>query len=187
MDKRYQKSHQLIIQSLLDLLSKKSMNEISITEIANNANINRKTFYSHFENINDVLEQIQEDFLEESFKISKKCVPNSLENHKQSLQEFLDIILRNKEFHIHIIQSGWYHTSYKKVLHAMIGKTEESFGDMDNDQRMVIQFQSKFVWYGFIYSLCDWLTGETNMSREEFVEHVAPLGFKIRTQMEQQL
>lgn len=45
-------------KSLIELLDEKYISEISVTELCNKANMNRSTFYSHYENVIDVLDEI---------------------------------------------------------------------------------------------------------------------------------
>lgn len=46
---RRERTHARIKSSLLQLMSEKSFEDITVTELAQEAGINRKTFYSHFE------------------------------------------------------------------------------------------------------------------------------------------
>jgi len=48
-------SKKLIIDSLLDMLAIKPLSSISISEIAENANVDRRTFYRHFKSKEDVI------------------------------------------------------------------------------------------------------------------------------------
>ena len=48
-------SKEWIIESLLDMLSIKPLSSISISEIAENAKVDRRTFYRHFRSKNDVI------------------------------------------------------------------------------------------------------------------------------------
>ena len=50
----------LMNQALLDLLEKKDIEFITITEITRKAGVNRTTFYLHYDNINDLLEETVE-------------------------------------------------------------------------------------------------------------------------------
>ena len=53
------RSKQLIRQALIALLDKKgSMSEVTVSDICHEANINRGTFYNHYGNTTDVLEEI---------------------------------------------------------------------------------------------------------------------------------
>ena len=58
MDRRKRKSRQAIELALLELLGSKKINEISISELAETADVNRKTFYNHFSSVTEVLDSV---------------------------------------------------------------------------------------------------------------------------------
>ena len=57
-DRRSERSRSLITGALLDLLSDRRFNEITIQEITDKANIGRATFYLHYRNKEECLVQI---------------------------------------------------------------------------------------------------------------------------------
>lgn len=54
-DRRIQKTQQALIEGLLELLSVKHYDSISIRDITEKANVGRSTFYAHFESKDDLL------------------------------------------------------------------------------------------------------------------------------------
>ena len=58
-------SKQLLKASLLRLLQKKDIIKISVAELCREAEINRTTFYRHYETPNDVLMEIASDYIKE--------------------------------------------------------------------------------------------------------------------------
>ena len=54
MDKRYEKTEKAITNAYFQLLDKKDNGRITISELARKANIDRKTFYLHYESIDDI-------------------------------------------------------------------------------------------------------------------------------------
>lgn len=59
-DRRVQKTKAAIREAFIALLEKKRIEEITVTELAREANIERKTFYLHYNNINDIVEEIEQ-------------------------------------------------------------------------------------------------------------------------------
>ena len=59
IDKRVQKTKHAIYKAFVELLNEKDMNQITITDIAKKANINRKTFYNYYSDTYEVIEEIQ--------------------------------------------------------------------------------------------------------------------------------
>lgn len=62
-DLRVQKSRRLIKDTFLALMEEKEYKNITITDIAARAQINRKTFYFHYESIDTLYDEIAADFL----------------------------------------------------------------------------------------------------------------------------
>lgn len=65
-ESKYFYTAELMNQALLALLEKKDIEFITVTEITNKAGVNRSTFYLHYENIFDLLEETIEN-LNKSF------------------------------------------------------------------------------------------------------------------------
>lgn len=56
-DRRILKTKKAIYDALVELMQKKKLNSITVTELAAQANINRKTFYTYYSTVNDVLDE----------------------------------------------------------------------------------------------------------------------------------
>ena len=56
-DSKYFNTSLLMNQALLSILEKKDFDFITIKEICHKAGVNRSTFYLHYENLNDLLEE----------------------------------------------------------------------------------------------------------------------------------
>ena len=65
MDRRIRKTKNSIKNLLLQLMEKDPANRITVTEICNILDINRSTFYSHYEGIDDVLYEIEDELMDE--------------------------------------------------------------------------------------------------------------------------
>ena len=65
LDIRVIKTKRAIREGVLQLLSEKSIDEISITELAQVAQINRKTFYNYYQNPHQILDELENELAEE--------------------------------------------------------------------------------------------------------------------------
>ncbi|PWV95555.1 TetR family transcriptional regulator [Paenibacillus cellulosilyticus] len=83
LDRRIARTRVMIFDALLAIMQKQSYAEISIVDIADKANINRSTFYAHFVDKEDLLEQMITHNLEllkesirgaESYNLSESAV-----------------------------------------------------------------------------------------------------------------
>ena len=65
LDRRIRKTRRGIRQCLTELLKTKRIQDITVREISEKADINRGTFYLHYRDIFDLMEQIENELLEE--------------------------------------------------------------------------------------------------------------------------
>lgn len=64
-DRRTRRTKKLLTEAFIELLSEKKLNEITIKELCEKADINRGTFYLHYEDIYDLKNQIETDLCDE--------------------------------------------------------------------------------------------------------------------------
>lgn len=70
VDPRIERTQRDLSNALLLLLRNKNINDISVIDLCNKANINRSTFYAHYHNIREILDDLETEFLNE-FNIFK--------------------------------------------------------------------------------------------------------------------
>lgn len=65
MDRRTKYTKSVIKETFIDLLSEKDISKVTVSEICNIADINRATFYRYYLDVFDLLDKIEEEFVEE--------------------------------------------------------------------------------------------------------------------------
>ncbi|MDO5549944.1 MAG: TetR/AcrR family transcriptional regulator [Lachnospiraceae bacterium] len=65
LDRRVRKTRQQLRRCLATLLKEKKIQEITVREITEMADLNRGTFYLHYKDVFDLLEQVEHDLLME--------------------------------------------------------------------------------------------------------------------------
>ncbi len=63
MDLRIQKTLREIRKAFFDLATEKPMERITVKELCERALINKATFYAHYDNIDSLIEQIEDEFV----------------------------------------------------------------------------------------------------------------------------
>ena len=71
VDIRIVKSKESLMSALVSLLQKKKLEDLSISEVCQEANVNRNTFYSHYTNIRELFEEMKGQYLESLLSSSK--------------------------------------------------------------------------------------------------------------------
>ena len=62
-DRRTRRTKKLLTEAFIELLSVKKLNEITVKELCDKADVNRGTFYLHYQDIYDLKRQIETDLL----------------------------------------------------------------------------------------------------------------------------
>lgn len=65
IDRRVRRTREQLRAGLIELMREKSMNEITVKELSDLVDINRGTFYLHYKDIFDMVEQIETELSEE--------------------------------------------------------------------------------------------------------------------------
>lgn len=71
-DRRAIRSRKMIKKAFYELLEKKNFHDISITDIAENADINRGTFYLHYVDKYDLLNKVENELLESLMEYARE-------------------------------------------------------------------------------------------------------------------
>ena len=70
MDRRIKYTKKVLSDTLIELLSKKDIKKITVTEVCKIADINRATFYRYYLDVYDLLNNIENDFVKELKEVS---------------------------------------------------------------------------------------------------------------------
>lgn len=143
-----------IMDTYLDLMCYKNWDKISVKEICSSANITRGTFYQYFNDIYDLLEQIEEPLLSDlnefygenhynklsspsilSFEEDFDCTP------PESLIFWLDFCKENKKS-MKVLLSGYGDPYFKTKIKKLL--TDEINAMMDNDKMPADDLRSHF-------------------------------------------
>ena len=172
VDKRVANTKEAVTRVFSDLLKEKSIDEISVTEICQKANINRGTFYSHYKDPYDLRNKIQEAFLEKFktnlapllFSSSTDNLTNFdfvysiimfLKTNKETVDIIVDRKGRDQTFLNDVIKCGYQFVTfvYPKIF-------------ANNSNEDISMFYS-FVSGGCVQILLEWIKGNMQTPMEE--------------------
>lgn len=78
VDRRQARTKQFMREALLSILEEKSIEGITVTDIANRADINRGTFYLHYRDVADMLDQMKDESFEQILNTIQQLDPMEL-------------------------------------------------------------------------------------------------------------
>lgn len=160
----------IISQSFKSLMEKKSFDKITISDISNEAKINRQTFYYHFHDkyellntifYNDVILELIDGFSidnwTEKFFVLLVTIKNNAKFYKNALNTNY-----GNEFRTYLLDVT------QKLLYEFIGRLVEEHSIDDIDRRYI----AKFFAYGITGTVIDWVTSGMKESPEYITKHL---------------
>lgn len=119
MAKNYTKN--LIKQEFIKLLNKKSLHNITVTEIAKQCKIERKTFYYHYENLPQLVKEIFDEELEDVIEEFNETL-----SWEESFISATKFILENKKVVKHMYESD-YKVELEKYIFSISGEIMKKY------------------------------------------------------------
>lgn len=114
MDLRVERTKRSIVNAYIELRAKKPIEKITVKELAELAFINKATFYTHYHDIYNLAEQLEDEVIESVLK----GIPHPdhiIKNPKRAVEELTDALLSKKSL-TNIIFSGSREAIYAKKL-----------------------------------------------------------------------
>lgn len=169
MDRRIEKTKQAIKNAYFEILKEKKGGKISITEIARRANIDRKTFYLHYESTDEILNDICENVITETLKdINDR---NDNENTDISINKLLELLTEKAAENLDMFKVLYSRDEgrslFDKLKNILINivteETKDSFGLNETEFRIYLEFYLSGIIS--VYSL--WLADKLPMTIDE--------------------
>lgn len=158
----------LLKEALLRLLEEKNIADISITELCNEAEINRATFYRHYTVPRDLLAEIETDFVAR-FQ-GKDGSYGSIEEMADSLRRFCASVYQKADLVKRLLRNSSVDEAvellsrfYREYLWAR-GR-DGGVRPLNEDS---IALVSDYLAGGGYYMIRHWLTGDIKKTPEEF-------------------
>lgn len=132
-DLRYSRTDRQLQEAFLELLNVKPVERITIRDLTERAGINRCTFYHHYQDIYDLLEQIEDGVMEHVLEMMRGFHPNREEDVSRRYFEcFCQYIYENRTVYC-VLTSGQESRFIRKLLKMiseyMSGLSEKEYVD----------------------------------------------------------
>jgi len=162
---RYKTNSDKIENAFLFLLEKYKYDDITISQICKQANINRSTFYCHYADINDLIIKVEKKFAQETANIFNFGERRSHE----AMVEMFTFVRDNKYFYkafLNIPYTTYAETNTKIDILKHIGKNS----NIDKSKTMGIFYRASFFGAG-IKEMCRlWLNNDCKETPEEMAK-----------------
>ena len=156
-DRRIGKTQKSIRDALMNLLEEKDASQITIKELAECANINRKTFYMHYSSIDDILDKIENETIEKFLLILYKCdFFHDQFNEYAFFTSLNDVINEDFDFYQKLIHANSYNFLLIKVKKILKDTLIERFYKKLNNDKEVLNLYAEFTASGIMSMYLEW-------------------------------
>ena len=171
------RSKTMIKEALLDLMVEKPFDKITITDIVKKADINRGTFYAHYDNTSEVLRSISASVIDEIASVFKaKNNSDALWNPRGYLKQISDFFLTNPNYFARLVATDKISEVLNDARHSAIEKILNDLGtDLPDSARAQLAILLDYSISGITALYTDILLEKIPVTLEDSAEYIANL------------
>lgn len=177
VDLRIVKTKNSLYTALLDLMKEKPFEEIKVSDICTKALINRSTFYSHYEDKYELLQDCIKDLKESLTNELKKnqTINSTKEYYIEMIKLFLNHIEEKRDSYLAIAINN-RNSILSDILYDVIDKDIiEHLKDHYDDSEVPLTIVAKFYLGAVISVGINWIQNINKYTKEEMIEYLNSL------------
>lgn len=175
-DRRIIRTKQSITKSFLELFSEKDLEQITINEIAERANVNRGTVYLHYSDKYDLLDKCIEDHISELISLCKKQEANPVsQGMVYNSKPVFDYIRDHFPFFSAMFSNQRASLFRDRLLHFISASLMDKMEGPDNEHVIDNELNAQFMASAFIGIVEWWIRHQMPHSRDFMADQVRKL------------
>lgn len=175
MDRRSIRTEQLIKDTFINLLTKKKLKDITITEIAEIAGLDRRTFYLHYKDILDLNYKITSEFID-NFRVrinNDESVRMLNDNPLAFISIILDYLFENKNLCIANLSTNYNSEIAGKLLQIVHEKGVDIINKRFTEcTDMQMELFYSFCVYGTFGVIINWIESGLDDSQQSIIYEI---------------
>ena len=175
LDNRVRFTKMVLQQALLKILKEKNIDKVTIKELCQEANVNRGTFYLHYATPNDLLMEIEQQFIDDNMAC---FTPYFHEGYKTSyLAGLFAGILKNKDLCCIIMGKNgnprFIERIQKMVRDSVVDAWCREFPTYRRDD---LDYVYDFIFAGSMRLILNWIDEDHDLTTTELANRLDRLG-----------
>jgi len=173
-DRRVQRTKRSIRNAFLKLLAEKDLEKISVKEIADNADVDRKTVYNYYTGVYDILDDLENELAEDF----EKAIDNFdfTSRHVEDIfVELTRLLKKNLEIYELLMKIDSNSRLVSKFVVYLKNKIGHVIGRVNDYSAQKIEVAAEYVTAGMYMAYRHWFNSDRKQSLEEFTLDVSRL------------
>lgn len=177
-DRRVSKTRKAIKTALVELILEKDSPKMTITEIAKRADIDRKTFYLHYDSVNDVVRDFSKEKLTELRERLKDSNFYDDAFDIDFLFKALNVAISdNIDLYRHIAKNPGYSSFWEETKSVVEESMLENVLSQIDASPQELSLYAEYFSSGIMAIYTKWLRNELDLSQEQLARSVATLSY----------
>ena len=175
IDRRVIKTKKAIRNAFIKLLAEKDYNDISVKDIADAADVDRKTVYNYYSGIYELREELENDLVKLwNESIQKLDFQKNFENPQQIFDILTEIINSNLELYSNLIKLDAKSYIIRKLVESMteLVKNELKKSKVAFQGSKKLEIAAQFVTSGILSVYQHWFNSDRNVPLEELSKEI---------------
>lgn len=178
-DRRVEKTRNAIINSFKEMIIEKEFKEITIKQLAERANINRKTFYLHYESMEEILFDLTIEISDELFEtLNSKGFfnPDSFDINIL-ISSIEEILSSNYELTKKLVSANSYHFFSRNIKDIVKDSFIRKVKKKVELSEYIMNIVGDYIASGLSKLLKDWFEDAGNLSSNDVAKLASSLIF----------
>lgn len=179
MDRRVAKTRETIRQAYFDLVLEKGGKRVTVSEIARKANIDRKTFYLHYQSTEEIIEEFAEEKTSEMLlRLTTKSFFRRSFDRRIFAEEANSLLRENMDLCRALSSNPDYYFFWRGVEDTVVRHLINSYGRLTRTPASDIIIRVSFFVSGAAGVYRRWFRGEIDCTLEEATDRMSEIAFE---------
>ena len=173
-DRRIQKTKKAIRAAFVKLMGEKEIDRITIKELADEADVDRKTIYNYYSGIHEIGEELANELFE-LFERETKDFEDQISNPYESFGVLTKVLSENLELYGQLINLDINSHFFQISVNYFKSKIREALKAREKLTERQIEFTTEYVTNGMFAAYRYWFNSDREMSLEQFSKEMGKL------------
>ena len=177
-DRRVGKTQKSIRDALINLTAEKDVSQITIKELAERADINRKTFYMHYSSIDDILDKIGNEIIEKLvFVLDTHDFFNLHFDEYAFFRSLNDVINEDFDFYQKLVCANSNNFLLVKVKKILKDTIIEKYYEKFKINKEMLSLYAEYVASGIMSMYIEWFNMNSKLPLEDLAKVASNIAF----------
>lgn len=174
LDRRVVKTKKAIRNSFLKLLTEKDVDKVTVKEIADGADVDRKTVYNYYAGVEEILEELENELAMDFEKTLVEFNFESVEDTMSAFYAFSEFLQANMEMYTLLMKIDGRSRLMEKIV-AYLKEKVRSVLEHTSVEAAKIDLAVEYVTSGMFMAYRYWFNSDRKQSLEDFTDDIATL------------